>query len=328
MRRRLAALLLTFAAVPGLWWRSPTAAIRHDQSATFSALPFPKNCCSVGNIAVTGAWRITSRNSYAYGYSALISPAAGRLLALSDAGQFMDFASPDQPASAVRIGQMPLGASVEKHKRDVESATRDPLTGRIWIGIEGQGVIVRLSDRLTAERKIINPAIRDWPSNKGPEAMARLADGRFIVLGEGFAGRLEWRRHPALLFQGDPTAGSQAESFLFAGHSGYRPTDMAALPDGRVLIVMRQLRWPFPIRLGVRLMIADPRQIRPGEDWHALDLGEIKAPVPIDNFEGLALVPETNGTVTGWLISDDNGAAFQRTLLLRLRIDPARLPWP
>lgn len=101
---------------------------------------------------------------------------------------------------------------------------------------------------------------------------------------------------------------------------------MAQLPDGRVLIVMRRLVWPFPIRFAVRLMLANPADIRPGQEWRAIDLGGIEDPALLDNYEGLALVPRPDGLVTGWLISDDNGAALQRTLLLKLQIDPARLP--
>jgi hypothetical protein len=43
---------------------------------------------------------------------------------------------------------------------------------------------------------------------------------------------------------------------------------------------------------------------------------DMARPMTVDNFEGLAAVPGTNGGVRFYLISDDNGRASQRTLLL------------
>ena len=43
---------------------------------------------------------------------------------------------------------------------------------------------------------------------------------------------------------------------------------------------------------------------------------DLAPPMTVDNFEGLAAVPRTDGGVRLYLISDDNGLARQRTLLL------------
>ena len=47
---------------------------------------------------------------------------------------------------------------------------------------------------------------------------------------------------------------------------------------------------------------------------------------PLPEPMKLALEPGADGQVAAWLISDANGAVTQRTLLLRLMLDPARLP--
>ena len=156
-------------------------------------------------------------------------------------------------------------------------------------------------------------------------------DGRFIVLEEGFDGFLESRRHQALLFARDPLLGDQPVQFAFAGDAAFSPTDMAQLPDGRVLILMRRLIWPFPLRFSGRIMIADPAAIRPGGVWRASEVAKLDAPLPVDNFEGIAIQPHSpddrkDGQVTVWLISDNNNAATQRTLLWKLVLHPARLP--
>jgi hypothetical protein len=43
---------------------------------------------------------------------------------------------------------------------------------------------------------------------------------------------------------------------------------------------------------------------------------DLASPMTVDNYEGLAAVPATDGGVRFYLISDDNGRADQRTLLL------------
>ncbi len=63
---------------------------------------------------------------------------------------------------------------------------------------------------------------------------------------------------------------------------------MALLPDGRVLILFRGLKF-FPPGFAVRLALADPAEIRLGKVWHWQDVGAIESPVPMDNYEGLAV---------------------------------------
>ena len=43
----------------------------------------------------------------------------------------------------------------------------------------------------------------------------------------------------------------------------------------------------------------------------------------MDNYEGLAVAPGPDGALVLWLISDDNKATFQRTLLLKLLWRPS-----
>ena len=50
-------------------------------------------------------------------------------------------------------------------------------------------------------------------------------------------------------------------------------------------------------------------------------LARIDTPFPSDNYEGLAVVDEGGGSWSLWLISDDNFASYQRTLLLKLHWD-------
>ena len=49
---------------------------------------------------------------------------------------------------------------------------------------------------------------------------------------------------------------------------------------------------------------------------------ELRGPVTVDNFEGLAAVPRNRPTpFRFYLISDDNFSSSQRTLLLAVRLE-------
>jgi hypothetical protein len=67
---------------------------------------------------------------------------------------------------------------------DIESLTRDPASGRIWAAFESTTGSSATTPRSAARRR---PARGDarLAEQQGPEAMVRLADGRFVVLAEG-----------------------------------------------------------------------------------------------------------------------------------------------
>lgn len=329
-RRRALALLLTLAVAVVTWARAPRAPVDLSQRAGFRALPREAGCCAAGPFRLTGAWQVTSPNQRFGGYSALLLPVPGRMLALSDAGYMLDMPLPGSPPGPVRIAGVPgIGPGIGgglKQSRDVEAAVRDPGDGTVWIALEGRNAVLRLDAALAVRGQWRVAAMRRWPANTGAEAMVRLADGRFIVLCECDAGWSAADRHPALLFAGDPAAGLAPVRFAVRGLPGYRPTDMAELPDGRLLVLMRRLVWPFPARFAVKLALVDPAGIAPGRIVQASELADLAGAAPLDNYEGLALAPGADGTLVAWIISDDNAAALQRTLLLRLEFRLAELP--
>ncbi len=278
---------------------------------------------TIGPFAIEGVWHLTSPNTHFGGWSALIAPAHGDLVAISDRGRWMRFAPPSA-TGAVRARFGVLGGTVQTDKRavDAEAAAHDRASGTTWVAYERTNSIERHADMaFVGARRAHPPAMARWPKNKGAEAMTRLPDGRFLVIGEGSP---DWAAaaFPALLFEGDPVDGAAALEFTFALPDGYRPTSAAALPDGRVLIVARRVDRYLPPRFSALLMVAEPAAIRAGETWRGDILATIDGDLPRDNFEGLAVVPEADGALTLWLISDDNTAALQRTLLYKLRWMP------
>jgi hypothetical protein len=321
LRRLVLATLLAAALSPGLWWRNEPQWPEGNglQSLTMTPLKAHAPRSWPAALRLVGAWHLTSRNNHFGGYSALLATDGETLTAISDSATWLRFGRPGSGAPAApRLGRVGLATEYWDAwvDSDIEAATLDPRTGSRWYAFEKSNRIMRFAPDGKSAQEIRPPAMRDWHENGGPEAMVRLADGRFIVLAEdppwlsdgGSAG---------LLFPTDPVTGARPLEFTFRPPLGYHPSDMAALPDGRVMILLRALDPPFPPFFKGMLLVADPAGIAAGREWPWRKLADLAEPLPLDNYEGLAAVPDADG-VTLWLISDDNFAHFQRTLLLEL----------
>ena len=310
--RRLAALLVVCAALaPGTWLRTDPAAgssVAVNLAPLAVALPAQQ-----GDLVREGLWEITSPSMEFGGYSAMYVLGGGRLRLFSDRGSRLFITlppavtpvSPNSPfANVWDIGPF------SNRFADIESTTRDPATGDYWLGFESFNGVGRydVASSFVAARR--PPEMRNWPINGGAEAMVRLADGHFLILPEN--------HQRGLLFNGDPTQEGRAQTFAFSIPAPYYATDMAALPDGRVLILARGLQWQLP-PFTARLYLADPADITTDTVWTPRLVAELDGLLPHENYEALAIVPQGNGEMVLWIASDDNLAALQRTLLARLR---------
>ncbi len=287
----------------------------------------------MGPFVLEKAWRIEARPRTYSGFSALVALGNGRLFAATDRGVTMEFSAPDAAERKLPVGGNAFNGQISIHFTDVEAAAADLAKGKIWLVAESINAVQRFDyrdGRLVGGVGVFHPAIQTWRGNSGPETMVRLADGRFLLLREGFAGLAESARHEALLFLGDPVSRPKAvQRFFFVGPEGYKPTDGALLPDGRVLVLMRKVTWPAPPRFAGLIAIGDPREIRKGREWRVRRLAHWRGGGITDNFEALAIEPsnaaDPDAPLTVWMLSDDNRADLQNTLLWKLRLDPARL---
>jgi hypothetical protein len=101
--------------------------------------------------------------------------------------------------------------------------------------------------------------------------------------------------------------------------AGFAPTDAAALPDGRLLLLHRLYNG---VSNEAAITLVDLAPVRAGGDTaraRLLARWGADGPWPVDNMEGLALASE-GGRPVLYLVSDDNFSGLQRTLLLRLEI--------
>lgn len=254
----------------------------------------------------------------------------GTFLVLNDGGDYLVMDQPDRDGIVPQLGRISLKRrTAKKSGWDVESSVLDTDKGALYIGLEGSNSIARLDGNLIQQASTHPEAMRRWGVNSGPEAMTRLADGRFVVIREVPRDSGDARLHEAVLFDGDPIDHPAGKTFLFQGIRNFDVADMAMLPDGRALLLLRRPVWPLPMRFAVRLAIADTRQIKPGAIWRSQEVASLPSTLPIDNFEAIAIEPLEEGRLGVWLMSDDNNMrVLQRTLLWKLSVDPAALPWP
>lgn len=274
----------------------------------------------VGELMVSEAWEIDSDHSGFGGYSALVLLDDRRLLLASDTGMLAGFTlGHDGRISRQFIAPPPAGPGKGNFKtaRDLEALAYDRARGRLWAAYEHSNQIWRFSRGLTRSDGHVAPAaMRRWNANGGAEAMVRLTDGRFLVMSET-SGARGGGGTAALLFPTDPVAAPEAAPIRFAydADGRGRVTDAAQLPDGRILLLHRDLS--LIDGFVSTLAVADVDEIGSGGIWRSRTIATFRPPLVTENFEGLAVEDSAEGAVI-WMISDDNLSKWQRTLLLRM----------
>ncbi len=242
---------------------------------------------------------------------------------LSDGGNLVTFRmGADLRPREWRFADLPgPGTGAIKRHRDSESLTWDPATGRAWVGFENRNAIWRYDSSLTrAERSVQPAAMADWSIAGGAEAMVRLRSGQFLVLSE--TARPPGRPDARILlrFASDPTEKAPPpERLAYVPPANYDPTDMAELPDGRLLILNRRLS--LAGLFTARLVLLDMHAVRAGQAIRGVELARFERPVQHDNFEALAVTREGADTIV-WIVSDDNGEFWEQSLLLKFRLGP------
>lgn len=282
--------------------------------------PSDPNRRRVGALTFLGGWSLSSDTRGFGGISGL--NVDGRLVtALSDNGTVTQFRfGRFGNASEAELFPMPEGCGklIHKYDNDTESLTRDAESGRWWIGYEWHNRICRVDDTLQKGEATSEPrAMAAWPKKKGPETLLRLADGRFLAIAEdNNAGNSTVR---AILFDRDPTdPAAVATPITYRPPAGYRPTDAAQLPDGRILVLNRRFSVPELFTSSITLIPGigpTPPDVLDGRV-----IATFEAPLVTENFEGISVTQEQGRTII-WLASDDNFMRWQRTLLLKFAVN-------
>jgi hypothetical protein len=261
------------------------------------------------------------------GISAIrVAPDGAQFIALSDRGRWFkgrityDGTRPSGIAEAVMAPMLgPDGQALAAHWRHApESIAQDG--GTLYVGIEGVNQIVRFdygaAGLLARGHPIaVPPGIRTLPRSQGLEALV------FVPEGQPLAGtliaiskRLDKAGNLLAFLIGGPSPGI----FTIKRSETLEVTDAALLPSGDLLILECSFSWPEGLLVRIRripLTAIRPNALVDGPVLIEADLGE-----EIDNMEGLSVHRTAGGEIVLTLISDDNFAAVQRTLLLQFTV--------
>ena len=316
-RRVAAALGVALLVAPGTWLRTH---VPETLSADIALKRFEVSSeTGTPDWELAGVWQYSTGPDLRFGgFSAIMAIEDNKLVAFSDRGTRFTITEPDSPLETAADRVLSF-QSVARERGDwfwdIEAATRDPATGDYWLSYEIVHTIHRFSDASEPEEiRELDDEV-SWTSNAGAEAMVRLSDGRFLVLAEG--------KREAMIFAGDPAEGADFETVPFVTPAAsYVVTDLAQLPDGRVLLLMRNLAWSWP-PFDSLIAIADPPPPGSTDPWEPKVALRFDNIIPNENYEGLTVREMPDGRVAVWVIADDNIAAIQRSLLVKLVFDPA-----
>jgi hypothetical protein len=308
----LAALLLLATFAPLRLYRDPP--VPDEARLWFDpvALDAP-----IGGLAFLGGWELRS-NDRRFGGISAIHVEDGEVLALSDRGVLLGFDLPLRQGARIRIRPLREVPGNPEDKRDRDTEAMAVRGDSIWVAFERSNSVWRY-DRGTLRRagSAAPEPMRDWFSNSGPEAMARLGGDRFLVVSE--RSRRGARFSEAVLFEGDPTRSStRLAQIAIRRPQDYRVTDAARLPDGRILLLHR--RFSYFEGVSAKLTSLDEKDLKPGGFASVSEVAHFPASLKLDNFEGLSVTREDGRTIL-WIATDDNFNAVQRTLLLKFALD-------
>lgn len=326
--RSIAVLLFCAFVLFVVWFRSQPQSASGSQDIAFRPIAAGQGAAeALAPLRLVGAWQLTGDPALVTGLSGLDVLPDGRLIAVGDRGAQLVIVQPGLTGPGARAGHdvrsLDQPPGLPKETDDTETVAVDPATGRFWTAMETDNRVVLYAADGSRQADIDPVAMEQWPKNVGPEAMARLPDGRFLILGE-MREKGPDRTFPVLLFPGDPLGGAEPVQAHLAMPGDYKPVGAAALPDGRVLVLGRDLRFPFSFFSLIALI--DPRTIGPAALVRAKPVAAIRGGVLSDNYEGIAATSGADGQLTVWLVSDDNQQQIlQSTKLLKLVVDPADL---
>ncbi len=252
------------------------------------------------------------------GLSAIDVSADGTsVLALTDRGHWVRARlGYDRAGRLARIGHGAIGplpglpAGSDRRLSDSEALARSQRGIVVAFERDHRLVDFRLDamGNPTRGRRLASPdGLLRLAANSGIEALARLADGRFLAIAEG--GETMSGNTPAWL--GRALAWSPTH---FAVGGRFRPTGAAPAPDGGVLVLERHFSWVGGV--AARIKKIAPEDIRADRPIRGTVLATLEMPFVTENFEGIAARRGRPGETLIYIVSDDNFSALQRTLLL------------
>ncbi|WP_339830240.1 esterase-like activity of phytase family protein [uncultured Parvibaculum sp.] len=288
-----------------------------------------------GKLEWAGGIEIRSPKTEFGGWSGLAISSDGTvLLSVSDEGHWLK-------ARVLYDERGRLSGLAEGHMAPMLGLDGKPIAGKM-LG-DAEGLVVDTANPLEGRAYVsYERAHRIWRYNLGEAGFAALPEQ---LLTQRHFGRLKTNAGiesiellPRLEGDGEPRILAVTEdtfdprgnlkAFIADGHDiswfavkprePYKPTDMALLPNGDLLLLER--RFSMLAGVGMQMRLIEKDDIVPGALVDGPVLIDVGQRYSIDNMEGLAVREDSNGDLLIYAISDNNFNMLQRTLLLMFRL--------
>jgi hypothetical protein len=269
----------------------------------------------VGDFVYAGGLKLTSAQTRRlHGLSDLDVQGDGALIAVGDEGDLLRARLVLDPQGRLAgLSEARISALTDlkgkplrgKDNRDSEGLAR-LASGDLLISFERQDRIWLYPVAGGPPHAVPSPDVR-FPYNQGMEALAPDPD-----------------RGPDAYFTGAETTGftwtCTLRSACVAGPTvpldvGFGLVAARRVPGGMTAWLLRAFNATTQSVIDLRITDAAGRVV---------DQFELRRPLTVDNFEGLAAVSQADGMIRFYLISDDNFSSSQRTLLLAFDWKPPK----
>jgi YD repeat-containing protein len=289
--------------------------------------PEDKTQTRAGPLIWRGGFSVTADDPRFGGLSDLCLSENGReLTAVTDQGHWLtarltyDAAGNLDGVSDARMGSLrdPRGLLLTgKAQQDAEALAR--LDGGGWaVAFERDHRLHRYDTANLGglPREIAPPpGLTGASDNGGLEALVALAGDRLLAFTEGQEAGSDYAVY---LREAD----GRWQALTLKPKGLFVPTGAAQLPDGDILLLER--RFTLLGGLSARLRRIPLASIRPGSLLHGQEVVELRPPLTLDNFEGLAVHRLGDGSLRLTLVSDDNFSPLQRTLIVQFEWPAAK----
>ncbi|MEZ5775185.1 MAG: esterase-like activity of phytase family protein [Hyphomicrobiaceae bacterium] len=284
-----------------------------------------------GRLRYRGGIQLSSESPFFGGISGLaVDGDTGRFLAVSDAGAWMRGRIAYRGSAPVGVEDLEIGPMLSREgkplarekDRDAEAIAlvsgtlesgealvafeQNKRVGRFPVGKDGLGApqsylpLPKDVQKLVANRSLESVVVLPAGPMKG--ALVLIAER-----GSGAGDRPGW-----------VIAGKKVSEFRLADHGGFDVSDLAALPNGDIVVLERRFTWSEGMRM--RLRLVSQSELAPGAKVEGEELFSADQTFQIDNMEALAVHTDQRGASVLTIMSDDNFNFFQRTLLLQFSI--------
>ena len=268
---------------------------------------------SGGDLVYRGGVELSSEDPRFGGFSGLLVTHNGnKLLAISDRGWWLQgdlFYNESGDLVGVQhveiLPMRPLEAG-PNFTLDAEAVVQTG-DGELVVAYERQHRLWSYSDVWSGPKPInMGKALSKLPFNLGIESLVFMAPGEFLAITES---RAEGQNFAAFY-----RTKSGLSLVKYPYDSYFRPSDAVRIAESKLLVLERG--YNKEVGVGARLVLAQLLR----HDGHFEITGNVlvnlRWPIPLDNFEGLAIVQSPSVANTIYLLSDDNYSKDQRTLLL------------